>query len=274
MLAADEFAGRVVLVTGGGSGVGLAMARGFALCGAAIAIASRSEETLAPGAAELRELGARVFTVTCDVRDIAQVAAMFDKVEAELGPVDFLLNNAGSNFPVLAENLSANGWRAIVQIALDGTFFCAQQLHARCRRDGREGAIVNNLASYAWTGFPGDAHSAAAKAGALNLTLSLAAEWARDGVRVNSIVIGTYPHARVPNTDSSQREGRRGKTVPAMRSLRAQELGWSAAFLCSRFAGYVTGLNLVLDGGDWLNRGPLKPAFVPPRERDDLWFGR
>jgi NAD(P)-dependent dehydrogenase (short-subunit alcohol dehydrogenase family) len=274
MLAPDEFAGKVVLVTGGGSGVGLAMARGFALCGAAIAITSRKQETLDQGAAELRGLGARVVTIPGDVRDRQAVTEMFDRAEAELGLVDFLLNNAGSNFAALAENLSVNAWRAITQIALDGTFFCSQEFHRRRRDAELPGAIVNNLASYAWTGLPGGVHSAAAKAGALNLTLTLATEWARDRVRVNSIVVGTYPHARVPNADRSMREGRRGLTVPAGRALRAQELGWSAAFLCSRFADFVTGLNLVVDGGDWLRRDLLKPEFVPPRERNDLWIGR
>ena len=238
MLPADEFAGKVVLVTGGGSGVGLAMARGFALCGARIAIASRNEETLAEGAAELRGLGAEVFTAQCDVRQRNQVTEMFTRIEEAAGPVDF------------------------------------QEFHARRCRVGRAGAIVNNLASYAWTGFPGDVHSAAAKAGTLNLTLSLATEWARDQIRVNSIVVGTYPHSRVPNNDPREREGRRGRTVPAGRALRAQELGWAAAFLCSRFGGYITGLNLVVDGGDWLRRDLLKPPFIPPRERKDLWFGQ
>jgi len=274
MLPADEFAGKVVLVTGGGTGVGLAMARGFALCGARIAIVSRKEETLAEGAAELRGLGAEVFTAQCDVRQRNQVTEMFTRIEEAAGPVDFLLNNAGSNFPALAEDLSVNAWRAITQIALDGTFFCSQEFHARRCRVGRAGAIVNNLASYAWTGFPGDVHSAAAKAGTLNLTLSLATEWARDQIRVNSIVVGTYPHSRVPNNDPREREGRRGRTVPAGRALRAQEIGWAAAFLCSRFGRYITGLNLVVDGGDWLRRDLLKPPFIPPRERKDLWFGQ
>jgi NAD(P)-dependent dehydrogenase (short-subunit alcohol dehydrogenase family) len=266
MLPPDTLAGQVALVSGGGSGLGLSMALGLARCGATIAITSRNLENLEKGKARIEQTGARVIAVATDVREPEQVMAAFDAVEREAGPVSLLLNNAGSNFPALVENMSPNAWRAIVRIALDGTFFCCKEFHRRRRAHGLPGAIVNNGATYAWTGFPGDAHSAAAKAGALNLTQTLAAEWAPDGIRVNSIVAGFYPHERIPDD-----ENRMGAATPAGRNGRLQELGWAAAYLCSPYAAFVTGLNLVIDGAEWLGKGPLMPPYVPPRERASIW---
>lgn len=272
MLPPDTFAGQGVLVTGGGSGTGLAMAESFARCGAKVAIMGRSAERLEKAAVALRAGGAEVVEVTADVRRPEEIAAAFDAAEAAIGGIDFLANNAGSNFPARADALSPNGWRAIVQIALDGTFFCSREYHARRRRDDRPGAIVNNLASYAWTGLPGGAHSAAAKAGVASLTKSLAAEWGRDGIRVNAILIGTFPHTGVVHHDAALPEGARGLTVPARRSLRGREIGWAAAFLCSRWSSYVTGQMLAVDGGDALRRGIVKPPFTPLSQRSALWL--
>jgi NAD(P)-dependent dehydrogenase (short-subunit alcohol dehydrogenase family) len=266
MLPVQTLKGQVALVTGGGSGLGLAMAMGLARCGATLAITSRNLENLDKGKAKIEQTGARVISVAADVREPDQVAAAFDTIERQAGPVSLLLNNAGSNFPALAENMSPNAWRAIVRIALDGTFFCCKEFHRRRRSLGLPGAIVNNGATYAWTGFPGDAHSAAAKAGALNLTQTLAAEWAADGIRVNSIVAGFYPHERIPDDENIM-----GGATPAGRNGRLQELGWAAAYLCSPYAAFVTGLNLVIDGAEWLRKGPLMPQFVPPRERASVW---
>lgn len=272
MLPRDAFAGRVAVVTGGGSGTGLAMASGFARCGATIAILGRNADRLAAGAAVLQGIGATVATVTADVRNPDEIGRAFDTIVADHGPIDFLANNAGSNFEARADALTPNGWRAILQIALDGTFFCCREYHKRRRTDGSGGAIVNNLASYAWAGLPGGAHSAAAKAGVASLTRSLATEWAPDGIRVNGILIGTFPHAGVVHHDPALPEGARGATVPARRAMRAQELGWAAAFLCSPWAGYVTGQMLPLDGGDSLRRGIVKPPFVPIADRRALWL--
>lgn len=272
MLPPDTFTDQVALVTGGGSGTGLAMAAGFARCGGKVAILGRNIERLDVAAEALRAMGAEVAAVCADVRKPDEVASAFDAVEAALGPVDFLANNAGSNFPVSADALTPNGWRAIVQIALDGTFFCCREFHARKRMTEGDGAIVNNLASYAWTGLPGGAHSAAAKAGVASLTKSLAAEWGPDRIRVNGIVIGTYPHTGVVHYDPALVEGARGLTVPARRALCGQELGWAAAFLCSPWSTYVTGQMLTIDGGDALRRALIKPRFTPIDERGALWL--
>jgi NAD(P)-dependent dehydrogenase (short-subunit alcohol dehydrogenase family) len=266
MLPPETFRGQIAMVTGGGSGVGLGMAMGLARCGASIAISSRNQSNLDVGLDQLRSTGATVIAVPCDVREPDQIATAFDRIEHELGPVSLLLNNAGANFPALAENMSPNAWRTIVRIAMDGTFFCCREFYIRRRRLGASGVIVNNGANYAWTGFPGDAHSSSAKAATLNLTMTLATEWAADGIRVNAIVPGFYPHARAGDED-----GALARTTPAQRNGEMRELGWMAAYLCSPFANFVTGMNFPTDGAEWLRKELVPPDFVPPRERTRLW---
>ncbi len=193
-LPAGTFTGQVVVVTGGGTGLGKAIATEFARLGARVAIASRAEDHRAAGVAAVTAAGGTGLGVGCDVRDPEQVAAAFDTVERELGPVDVLVNNAAGNFPVPAEDLSPNGWRAVTQIVLDGTFFGCRELGRRRIEDGRPASIVNIGAAYAWTGGPGFAHSSAAKAGIKNLTETLAVEWGPYGIRVNGLVPGLFPH--------------------------------------------------------------------------------
>lgn len=270
MLPADMFAGQVALITGGGSGTGLAMAEAFARCGATVALVGRDIERLTQVSERLGRQGLSAVPIALDVREPERVCDGFERVEQTVGPITILANNAGANFPLLAERISPNAWRAVTRIALDGTFFCCQEFFRRL--DGRPGAIVNNLASYVWLGLPGDAHAAAAKAGQMNLTLTLAAEWGRLGVRVNGLVIGNYPHAGIPGYDPDK-AGPRAISIPARRPLRAQEIGRAAAFLCSPYARHITGTNLVIDGGDWLRRDVLKPAFVSPYDRENLWMG-
>ena len=181
-----------------------------------------------------------------------------------------LVNNAAGNFPVPAEDLSPNGWRTVVDIVLNGTFFCSREFARRHIAAGTPGAIVNVGASYAWTGGPGFAHSAAAKAGVKNMTETLAVEWAPYGIRVNGLVPGLFPHrdeaAHIVDgvPERGQNEGAR---QPAGRVGRPRELGWAATFLCSRYASFVTGCTLVVDGANWQRRAMLQPEFTPIREQ-------
>ena len=258
-----------MIVTGGGTGLGKAIALEFARVGASIAILSRGEEHRAAGVAAIRALGARALGVACDVRQPDAVAAAFDAVEAELGLASVLVNNAAGNFPVPAEDLSPNGWRAVVDSVLNGTFHCSREFGRRHIAAGTPGSIINIGAAYAWTGGPGFAHSAAAKAGVKNLTETLAVEWAPYGIRVNGLVPGLFPHEDevaairgVP--ERGQAEDRR---APAGRVGRPRELGWAATFLASPFAAYITGHTLVVDGANWQRRAMLMPEFVPIREQ-------
>jgi NAD(P)-dependent dehydrogenase (short-subunit alcohol dehydrogenase family) len=256
-------------VTGGGTGLGKAIAVEFARLGANVAVLSRKPEHTAAGVAAIEAVGARGLGVQADIRQPETVAAAFDEIESELSLPEVLVNNAAGNFPVPAEDLSPNGWRTVVDIVLNGTFVCSREFGRRHIAAGTPGSILNIGASYAWTGGPGFAHSAAAKAGVKNLTESLAVEWAPYGIRVNGLVPGLFPHEdevaairAVP--ERGQREDARS---PAGRVGYPRELGWAATFLASPFAAYVTGHTMVVDGANWQRRSMLMPPFVPIREQ-------
>ena len=268
MLPAGTFDGTTVLVTGGGTGLGKAIAVEFGRLGASVAIASRSAEHRDAGVAAVEEVGGGAAGVDLDVRDPESVQAAYDAATAALGPVSVLVNNAAANFPVAAADLSPNGWRAVEQIVLDGTFFCSRELHRRLCERGAPGTIVNIATTAAMTGGPGMAHSAAAKAGVISLTKSLAVEWAPDGVRVNAIAPGLFPHDDLPAAIRAARDESVDATrQPAGRVGRPHELGWAATYLCSPYASFVTGHVLVVDGGNWLRRDFAMPPIVPIRDQ-------
>jgi NAD(P)-dependent dehydrogenase (short-subunit alcohol dehydrogenase family) len=255
MLPAGSLEGRVCLVTGGGTGLGRAIALELSRLGAEVAVCGRRPEPLEE---TVELLPGRGFAVRCDVREPEQVEAAFAAVEDALGPVTTLLNNAAGNFVVPAEQLSPNGWRAVVGIVLDGTFFCSRELARRhLARGGERGEIVNMIATYAWTGGPGTVHSAAAKAGVLSLTRTLSVEWARYGIRVNALAPGTVdtPQARAQLWPDEEVQRAMLAHIPLRRFGREEEVAQACAFLVSDFAGYVTGECLTLDGGAWLNKG-------------------
>lgn len=264
----NTFAGQTVVVTGGGTGLGKGIAVEFARLGAQIAILSRNPEHLAAGVEAIAATGARVIAVGCDVRDAAAIARAFDETEAKLGPIDILINNAAGNFPAAAEEISPNGFRTVVDIVLNGTFNCSREFALRRLAAGKGGAILNIGATYSWTGGPGTAHSAAAKAGVTNLTQSLAVEWAPDDIRVNCLAPGRFPHKDLPEHMTRHRTGEiPDSTIPGQRVGEVRELGWAATFLCSPYAAYITGHTLVVDGGNWLRRSLVMPEFVPIREQ-------
>lgn len=270
MLPPDALTGRAALITGGASGVGFAMAAGMARCGAAVALVGRNVERLEAAAVRIRELGARCAITTADVRKPEDVVAAFDAAEAALGPITILANNAGSNFPAPAASMSPNAWYAITRINLDGTFFCSTEFYRRCVAHGLSGAVINNSASYALTGFPATSHAAASKAAVNNLTLTLASEWAPDGIRVNGIMAGFYNGSQSADFIDRPNEGD-SAIPPAGRNLRSQEIGWAAAFLASDYASYVTGLNLMIDGGEWLGHAAQPTPYIPLRDRSLVW---
>ena len=268
-LPAGTFDGKVVLVTGGGTGLGKAIATEFARLGASIAIVSRKPEHLEAGVAALQEVSGRVFATACDIREPDSIAAAFDAVVEAFGLPDVLVNNAAANFPVPAEDMSPNAWRTVVDITLNGTFFCSREFGRRHLAAGTPGSIVDVGASYAWTGGPGFAHSAAAKAGVKNMVETLAVEWGPYGIQVNGLVPGLFPHEDMTDDIKGNLDRTHEKDLcqPALRVGRLRELGWAATFLASPYARFISGHTLVVDGANWQRRTLTNPPVVTVRDQ-------
>jgi len=268
-LPAGTYDGVTVVVTGGGTGLGRAIAVEFARLGAAVAVISRKPQHVDAGRAAVEAVGAQAAGAQCDIRDPDQVAAAFDAVEEALGRPSVLINNAAANFPVPAEDMSPNAWRSVVDITLNGTFFCAREFARRHLAAGTPASIVNVGASYAWTGGPGFAHSAAAKAGVKNMVETLAVEWGPYGIQVNGLVPGLFPHEDMTAdiTGNLDRTHDKDACQPALRVGRLRELGWAATFLASPYARFVSGHTLVVDGANWQRRSLTNPAVVTVRDQ-------
>ncbi len=268
-LPSGTYDGVCVFVTGGGTGLGKAIAAEFARLGASLVIASRKPEHLEAARAAMAEIGADAIAVACDIREPDSISAAFDAAEERFGLPQVLINNAAANFPVPAEDMSPNAWRTVVDITLNGTFFCSREFGRRHLAVGAPGSIVNIGASYAWTGGPGFVHSAAAKAGVKNLTESLAVEWGPYGIQVNALVPGLFPHEDMTDdiTGNLSRTSDKDICQPALRVGQRQELGWAATFLASPYARFISGHTLVVDGANWQRRSMTNPPVVSIRDQ-------
>ena len=268
-LVPGTFDGVSVVVTGGGTGLGKAIAAEFARLGASLVIMSRKPEHLDAARDAITAIGAPVECIECDIRDADSIAAAFDVAEARFGLPGVLVNNAAANFPSPSEDLSPNAWRTVVDITLNGTFLMCREYGRRLLEAGAAGSIVNVGATYAWTGGPGFAHSAAAKAGVKNLTESLAVEWGPYGIQVNCLVPGLMPHEDMTADIQGNLAATSDKDVcqPALRVGQRQELGWAATFLASPYARFISGHTLVVDGANWQRRALTNPPVVPIREQ-------
>ena len=240
------------IVTGGSSGIGLAIAWQLAAEGHDLVLVARGQDGLDAAAAGLADAGARVEVAALDVRDHAAVAALV----AGLPAVDGVVNNAAGNFACAATDLSPNGFRAVVEISLFGCFNFSTAVARRLIAEERPGAMLNIAATYAWTGAPGVSHSAAAKAGMIAFTKSVAAEWAPHGIRVNALAPGFVPTENavaglLPTEEA--RERMRGR-IPLGRFADAVEIARPAAFLMSEQASYITGAVVTADGGRQLGQ--------------------
>ncbi|MFI5363720.1 MAG: SDR family oxidoreductase [Elusimicrobiota bacterium] len=247
----DLVKGRVAVVTGGGSGIGLVVARELAAHGADVVLAARDAARLDAAALGLAaETGRRVLGVSTDVSDPASVKALFEKVDAEFGRVDILVNGAAANFVRPTETLTSVRWRKVIDIVLNGTFSCSLEAGRRMLARG-EGAIVNLIAAYAWTGAPGFAPSASAKAGVLALTRTLGVEWAPRGVRVNAVCPGLIdtPQSRERLWPEDWMRETLLEGVPARRFGTEGDVAEAVLYLVAPATRYVNGEVLVVDGG-------------------------
>ncbi len=259
MLPANTLNQQVAIITGGGTGLGRAMALEYSRLGARLVLASRSREHLEPTVAEIQKDGGEAIAVPTDVRDPAQVDRMIQETKKKFGGIDILVNNAAGNFICKAEELSPNGWRAVVEIVLNGTFFCTRAAGLEMIAQRRGGKILSVLATYAWTGGPGTVHSAAAKAGVLALTRTLAVEWAVHKIRINAIAPGPVATEGASSKlwGNPEAEKKLLSTIPVGRIGNPQEIAQAAAYLVSPYAEYINGETLTMDGGGWLGKGFL-----------------
>lgn len=235
------------IVTGGSTGIGLAIAHRLAADGHDLVLVARNEDRLNAAAADIRALGADCRTASLDVRDPDAVNELID----ELPQVDGLINNAAGNFAKPTVELSLNGFRAVVEISLYGTFNFSTAVARRLMSEGKPGAMCNIITTYAWTGAPGVAHSAAAKAGMLAFTKSVAREWGPNQIRVNAVAPGfVATESAVANILSARGAAEKmTEMIPLGRFAQASEIAESVAFLQSERSGYTTGSVLTVDGG-------------------------
>ena len=257
MLRDDALQDKVIVVTGGGSGLGKAMTKYFLELGAKVAITSRDLSKLTSTATELETLtGGTCLPLQCDVRHYEEVENMLKQVLKSFGKVDVLLNNAAGNFISPTERLSANAFDTIIDIVLKGTKNCTLAFGKHWIDSKQTSATVLNIVTtYAWTGSAYVVPSATAKAGVLAMTRSLAVEWAKYGIRTNAIAPGPFPTKgawdRLLPGDLAQKFDLSQK-VPLKRVGDHQELANLAAYLVSDFSAYINGEVIVIDGGEWL----------------------
>lgn len=257
MLRDDALDGKVIVVTGGGSGLGKAMTKYFLELGAKVAITSRDLDKLKNTASVLEtETGGICLALQCDVRHYDQVENMLQEVLKAFGKVDVLLNNAAGNFISPTERLSANAFDTIIDIVLKGSKNCTLAFGKHWIDTKQESStILNIVTTYAWTGSAYVVPSATAKAGVLAMTRSLAVEWAKYGIRSNAIAPGPFPTKgawdRLLPGDLAEKFDM-AKKVPLKRVGDHQELANLAAYLVSDFSAYVNGEVITIDGGEWL----------------------
>lgn len=253
--------GKTVIVTGGSSGMGKFMAKKFSEEGAHVVITGRTREKLESVKEELLEnTKADLITVQMDVRNPDDIERMVADTVQRFGTIDYLVNNAAGNFICAAEDLSINGWNSVIDIVLNGTFYCSREVGKYWIDQGIKGSIINMVATYAWNAGAGVIHSSAAKAGVLNMTRTLAVEWgSKYGIRVNAIAPG--PIERTGGSEklfmSEEAEERTLQSVPLHRLGKPEEIAELAYFLFSDKAAYMNGEVVTMDGGQWLNPFPF-----------------
>ncbi|MCS3631088.1 NAD(P)-dependent dehydrogenase (short-subunit alcohol dehydrogenase family) [Salinibacter ruber] len=262
--APDLLADQHIVVTGGGTGLGRAMALRFADLGAAVTINGRRPDPLAETVRDIEEAGGAAEGIQCNVRDYEAVQAFFEEAEDRQGPVTRLVNNAAANFLAPTEDISPNGFDAIVQTNLYGSFYCTQACGQRWLERDAEGVVLSIATTYAETGSAYVVPSAMSKAGIVAMTRSLAAEWGSEGIRLNAVAPGPFPtegawDRLVPDDDLEQKMRER---VPVRRFGEPEELATLAGFLLSDLSAFMNGEVVTFDGGEALAAGGQFNTFT------------
>lgn len=257
MFRKDIFKDKIALVTGGRSGIGFGIAKMLLEHGATVFIASRKEDKLKVAAGKLNGFGP-CDHLACDIRDTAKVAVLAEAIKARHGRLDILVNNAGGQFPMLAEAITENGWNAVINNNLNGTFFVTKEMANTFFIPQKSGIIVNIIADI-FRGFPGMAHTGAARAGVENLAKTLSIEWAKHNIRINNVAPGII---KTSGLDQYPEELTKGiaDNVPMKRLGTVEEVAAATLFLASPLASFTTGETLYVDGGRRL-RGDVFDFF-------------
>jgi len=254
MFEKDILKNKVVLITGGGTGLGKSMAMRFAELGANLVIASRRKEVISKTTSQIKEIGSKSLGLQCDVRDMDQVNAMVSDTLNKFEKIDILINNAAGNFISPTEMLSTGGFKAVVDIVLMGTFNCTLAVGKEMIKQ-KKGNILNIVTTYAWTGSGYVVPSASAKAGVLAMTRSLAVEWAKYNIRTNAIAPGPFitdgAWKRLAPPGLNMKKKLKSR-IPLKRFGKHLELANLATYLISEHSGYINGEVVTIDGGEWL----------------------
>lgn len=249
------FKDKIVLVTGGGSGIGYSIAEQFLQQGAKVYIASRKEERLQKAIEKLSKLGPCDYAI-CDIRDLETVEKMAQKIADQDKRLDILINNAGGQFPSLAEDIKPKGWNAVINNNLNGTWFVTQTMAKQFFIPQKEGIIVNMIANI-YRGFPGMAHTGAARAAVDNLTKTLAVEWSKYNIRLTAVAPGIIRSTGLKQYPPDMLTGI-AESIPMKRLGEVEEVAHLTLFLASPFAKYITGETVYVDGGQKLWGDMLK----------------
>jgi citronellol/citronellal dehydrogenase len=267
----ELFDGQVHLVTGGGTGIGRCIAHELASLGAHVVVAARRSEPLEETVKEIEAAGGEASFKLMNIRDDDHVASVVGEIVSERGRLDALVNNAGGQFPSPAEKISAKGWRAVIETNLNGTFLVSQAAFNQWM--GEHGGAIVNIVADMWVGYPGMAHTGAARAGVVNLTKTLGFEWVRHGVRVNAVAPGVILSSGMLNYPSEilARVAKGNRNSPPSRLGTESEVSAAVAFLLSPAAAFITADTLRVDGGQSL----YKDHFTPIGHHDNLpsWDG-
>ena len=270
MAAPDLFAGRIAVVTGAGDAVGQAIAVELARAGASLVLMDGSLEACDAAVAAVGAVAGVAKAMAVALTDEAAVARAFDEIEGAMGPVTLLVNNARTEPDEPVELMDPQRWRRVTHGVIDGTFNVVREMGLRRIADGAGGAIVNTGTPYVDTGGAGRADITAAKAAVMNLTKSLAVEWAPYDIRVNGIAAGYVAGAEA----GPVAEEDLAPTVPAGRLCQPHEIAWCVVYMCSPFAAYLTGATMVVDGASWQRPGRTPPRFEPIRDRYGKALGK
>lgn len=271
MFSPTLFHNKIVLVTGGRSGIGYAIAKLMLQLGATVTIASRKEEPLQQAAEELSTFGSCDYKA-CDIRQTDQIQALAAQIKERYGRLDILVNNAGGQFPALAEYINDKGWNAVINNNLNGTFYMCREMGNSFFLPQESGIIINIIADII-RGFPGMIHTGAARAGVENLTKTLAVEWSAQNIRINCVAPGTIESSGLDTYPKQVQDmfDQAREAVPLGRFGTVEDVANTVCFLASPLASYISGITLYVDGAQHLHSDKMGlpnvlKSFLSPKK--------